>query len=658
MLWDDTRAQSIQIGAVLLFGVAIILLASWQAFGIPNQNEGIEFNHNQELQQQLTELRTTANSMLDASAPRAATVDLGVRYPSRTLFVNPPPAAGTIRSVETTNPEYNITIRNGTPEDTNLRQLWRDLGPDGNDTISLNTGAIAYDPGYNEYQNPPQTIYEHSVLYNLFALEDQTLALTGQSLIKDDRITLVTLNGTLSENRIDSASVDFEPLSTQTRTVEINASNGPLTLEFPTRLAISEWRSLLGDQYNVTDVTDDPFAQNDEVQTVQIQANSSSETYQLQLAKVGVGVGTTQPEAAYVTTVDRNSEPVTVGDTYEVTVEVRDKYNKPKSGVRVNASATLDTDFADGTGRTDSEGRVTFEYTPDESPNETAQLNFTIQDGYDPQAGTSHEVDSPRNLTIDVNVQGIDTDDGTGNAGPVDLEWVEPGLSGESDNYTFEFNRTAGDDNQINLTVQTIPVNISQFDVDFAANASSISLMPQNSTTNETGKSTVTLTADKNQTIALYAVGGSGGDVVNVTVINKTSTNKTSDTNAQNVDIVQNQTNNGDIVLQFRNNNQESVTFSRIQLNSYTDDNPPNNPNRGPIDRVIYNFDGTVLDQGDPLEQVTGPTISNGANQDLTFDTKAPQNGQYKNEDAKTGDTMIITVEFGDGSTRQYKINL
>jgi len=173
MLRTDTRAQSIQIGAVLLFGILIILLSTWQAFGIPNQNEGIEFNHNQDVQQQMTELRTTVNSMPDASVTRSVTLDLGVRYPSRTIFRNPPPVTGTVRTVDTGKKTYAINIT-GNPVDENLAQLWDETD------AQYNTGAIEYSPRYNEYQNPPRTIYEHSVVFNKFEREDTTLSISGQ----------------------------------------------------------------------------------------------------------------------------------------------------------------------------------------------------------------------------------------------------------------------------------------------------------------------------------------------------------------------------------------------------------------------------------------------------------------------------------------------
>lgn len=369
MLRTDTRAQSIQIGAVLLFGVLIILLSTWQAFGIPNQNEGIEFNHNQDVQQQMTELRTTVNSMPDASVPRSVTLDLGVRYPSRTIFRNPPPAPGTVRTVDTAEGAYAINI-SGTPKNENLAQLWNETD------ARYNTGSIAYNPLYSEYQNPPTTIYEHSVVFNKFQREDTTLAISGQSIIQGDSITLVMLNGSLEETRVGSTSVDFEPVSTQTRTVTIEPTDGNVTLDIPTRLAVARWQTLLGDNHNVTALANvtgetDPFASSDEIRTIRVRVDANRaggvrDSYRLQLAKVGVGTDVTQPDPAYLTETSETQFEVDEGETVDLTVEVRDEYNGPKRGVTVQASATGGT--ANVVAPSDEDGRVTIEYTAPASP--------------------------------------------------------------------------------------------------------------------------------------------------------------------------------------------------------------------------------------------------------------------------------------------------
>ncbi|PSQ49076.1 hypothetical protein BRD19_04770, partial [Halobacteriales archaeon SW_7_65_23] len=240
----DERAQAIQIGAVLLFGILILFLSLYQAFVVPDQNEEIEFNHNQQLQQQLTELRSNVILMPGSTATRASSVDLGIRYPSRAIFVNPGPASGTLRTVGTENPQVNVNITNATAVDDagETRDFWNGTA------LSFETGAIEYRPGYNLYQGAPRTVYEHSVLYNHFEREAVTQAVTGQTLVDGSRITVIAVDGSLTENRVDTLSVDVDPISTRTRVVELDGADDPVTLQLATGLSEAEWNDILEEE--------------------------------------------------------------------------------------------------------------------------------------------------------------------------------------------------------------------------------------------------------------------------------------------------------------------------------------------------------------------------------------------------------------------------
>ncbi len=129
---------------------------------------------------------------------------------------------------------------------------------------------------------------------------------------------------------------------------------------------------------------------------------------------------------------------------------------------------------------------------------------------------------------------------------------------------------------------------------------------------------------------------------------------------AQNVVIAQAQINNGDIVIQLRNNNPSQVQVTQARLDSYTEDTVPGG-NRAPIDRVTYQpSTGAVLVEGDPLETVSGPTISNGGNADVTLSPQRERtnNNEIEEADAQQGDEIIFTLEFDDGSIEQYTITL
>ncbi len=400
-LVTDERAQSIQIGAVLVFGILIIFLAIWQAFVVPNQNEEIEFDHNQAVQQELTELRGVVNSMPDAASARSTAVNLGVRYPSRAIFVNPGPTSGTLRTVGTTDESVNVTFDNVTAEG-NVGDFWDDPGP-------YNTGFISYEPNYNLYSNAPETVFEHSLLYNDFGdsgAERNVLSLTGQSLVDGDRITVVTLNGSFSAGRSGAVSVDFLPVSTRTRTIDVEGDGGPVTLRIPTRLDNGTWESLLEADAelveqggNVERVDDGPGG------TVELVLRElpADDSYDLRLAKVGLGTRVTPTDAAYLTDIDGDDTTVGTSEARDVTVEVRDAFNKPVRETLVNASAARGTLTASSP-RSGSDGRVTFRYEAPESGG-TDRLNFTIAEGVgSADVGGGFPAGTPENVTMTITV--------------------------------------------------------------------------------------------------------------------------------------------------------------------------------------------------------------------------------------------------------------
>ena len=50
---SDERGVSEVLGAILVFGILVVLLATIQTQAIPAANEQVEFNHNQEVQSDL-----------------------------------------------------------------------------------------------------------------------------------------------------------------------------------------------------------------------------------------------------------------------------------------------------------------------------------------------------------------------------------------------------------------------------------------------------------------------------------------------------------------------------------------------------------------------------------------------------------------------------
>jgi hypothetical protein len=332
------RGVTAVIGFILIFGILVISFSLYQAKVVPQQNADVEFEQYQEVQEQMVDLRNTVVSMYDSTSSESTAVDLGVRYPSRTVFVNPGPASARLQTEGTGDPAVNVTIQNA-----------RAIASEGaGETASFwngteqvyETGSIEYRPDYNRFQGAQRIVYEHGLTYSQVDTGAGSVPLTRQSLIQDDRISLVALNGSLGEGGTGTRSVDFEPLSTRSRVVEVNNDTGPITLEFASRMDASVWNETLEDQFvgNGGHVESIGFSREgpDGFDVIAVTLEPD-QRYELELAKVGVGTGTRATTEQYLTAVEGANAVVRSGSTQRLTVEARDRFNTPKSGVHVEA---------------------------------------------------------------------------------------------------------------------------------------------------------------------------------------------------------------------------------------------------------------------------------------------------------------------------------
>lgn len=96
---DDERAQTVQVGAILLLGTLVVALSVYQVTSVPGQNAETEFTHNQRVHEQLQEVRAAILETAAEGTGRSATVALGAQYRDRIVAVNPGPPSGALRTV-------------------------------------------------------------------------------------------------------------------------------------------------------------------------------------------------------------------------------------------------------------------------------------------------------------------------------------------------------------------------------------------------------------------------------------------------------------------------------------------------------------------------------------------------------------------------------
>jgi hypothetical protein len=435
MALDITRAsagrgQTEVLGAVLVFGLVVALLVTLQLYAVPSANARVEFDHSLRTQASMQELSSATLAAAVRDREEVVTVEYGTRYPSRLFLLNPPPASGSLRTVDL----GPVVLRNVRADGEALDHL------DGS-THVFESRAVEYRPDYAAYHEAPTTVYEYPVTYSRFATAERVL--DGGELVSGDRITLVTLEGDVAASRVGPAPVHLVPVSAATRPIAVTDDGvDPIRIELPTRLSNETWRTVLADEYvsaggsiaaqtYVDGVDGGPGTLVLEFET--------GRSYRLRIARVAVGEAPTGPEPShYLAEGHGDHTALRLGEESLVSVEVRDRYNNPVTGAPVVATpgaGTLGelTPRAGGaTAFSDDEGRAWFTYrapatgvagvaadafdiTLDGASGDAARIPFTVElrgskaGGGGGDGGTDGTDGAPTFHTLSATADDVDT---------------------------------------------------------------------------------------------------------------------------------------------------------------------------------------------------------------------------------------------------------
>jgi hypothetical protein len=308
---------------------------------VPNQNAEVEFNHNQDVQTDMQELR---NSLLDVQSVRRGNIisehrpiriQLGTNYPSRLIALNPPRPSGRLNTVE---PESDVEIRNANIENGDEFQ------EGANPNVVLNshpTKFLSYQPNYNEYQNAPNTNFEHSLLYNDF--NDPRLTAADQTVISanSNQITLLLYEGDFSRSSSQALTLAPRTVDGPTDPVEIKPDGEVIKLALPTN-APDRWEASL-ENIDHASLNDEESSDNEVIIDLDID-EIDADSYQLRMARVSFdGQGTDQPEVftpiQLADPLDKNGENK-MADRTELTSS--DSFGGPPSELRFTLENTGD----------------------------------------------------------------------------------------------------------------------------------------------------------------------------------------------------------------------------------------------------------------------------------------------------------------------------
>lgn len=513
----DDRAVSEVFGAILVFGLVILVLGIVQATAVPVWNENVEFNHNQQIQSELQQLDSDILTVLSTGSSRSVPISLGVRYPTRTIFLNPPPVTGNLRTMATVGGEPAVvTLTNVTAQNSETADyLSGDIGP-------FQSRSTEYQPSYNQYQNAPTTVNEHTVLYNRFV--NDTIMLDDGALVDGRRILVPVIAGNVSRSGSDTSTVTVKPMSTSTNAVGItNTASNRITLTLTTRLSEETWETeILAAEYDPNGNNSSRYVQNVtclEHNQPMLPCNGDLKitfeqgaTYELRMAKVSLGGGTGESVARYLTTIDGDGSSISEDGSAKLVVEVRDSYNNPVSGELVNFSSISGT--ASGTvspsaKTTDSSGRAEFNYEP--STDGQATITFNI----------SKNPDAPEKAAFTVEVVNASTSA----ASAYNIRWDTSTIENEEGvvdctESSCTYDRQADStDNILTLFANTTPTAIGA-SVDFSINDTSIATLGGESTeTDASGEATADLETTTDGDVTVFVSSGGSSDILTITVL-------------------------------------------------------------------------------------------------------------------------------------------
>lgn len=218
---EDTRAVAPLIGFILLFGIGVLALSGYQAVQVPQQNAETEFQHYEEVQNDLTVVRNAISRAGQQQERQFESVRLGTAYRERIVALNPPAPTGTLR----TSDAYNI----------NIDQV------NGGESRVVETRFLQYRNGYNELDIAP-IYYDNSVLYLNQTDNGERVFFEDQNLVTDDgNITITALQREFSASSTGRVTLELYP----TRTGKA-LPTGELNITLPTRLPEDYWSDQIG----------------------------------------------------------------------------------------------------------------------------------------------------------------------------------------------------------------------------------------------------------------------------------------------------------------------------------------------------------------------------------------------------------------------------
>ncbi|ELZ78155.1 hypothetical protein C455_10748 [Haloferax larsenii JCM 13917] len=349
------------------FALVVSVVAMVQVSAVPAWNQQTEFQHLETVEREFLTVDERI-SAASSGTPSRATLEAGVDYPTRALFVSPASGSGTIQTTNVTT----ATISNAEAVGS-ARDYW-----DGS-SHEFDSQMLLYQPDYQYLQSDPVLTHEGVARYTKYESSESGAT---QSLVDGTRISLVLLEGDLKHGAKDATTFSVVPLSTGTDYITVTNDADPIQITLATRLSNETWTELLSREPNAYVASYTPGT---EYNTVVVEL-VPGKTYDLHISRVGIDTDGSMQEPKYIVAASGNDATLPPGAKHLAVVEVRDAQNNPVPYATVEAStgataggglvAARDTGTLSTV--TDETGRATFVYTAPSTPDGIVSDSFDV----------------------------------------------------------------------------------------------------------------------------------------------------------------------------------------------------------------------------------------------------------------------------------------
>lgn len=226
----NNRGQSTIIGFALALTMIAIAFAQYNTYVVPEQNEGIEYQHDKNVESDLIETRSSIITSDRNGETTSSSVKLGTGYPNRPLALQQPPSRGYI---EYDSGAFSISSDSGSVNTC----------PGSHSTTQI----LEYHTNYNHI-NGATYRFENTILYTEHP-NGEDVVRSGQRLVDGGTINLMVLWGGEQRNGVESTSMDFVP-GRQNTTLGLQ----DVVIELPTEMSEEEWEEILSGEVDPSNI--------------------------------------------------------------------------------------------------------------------------------------------------------------------------------------------------------------------------------------------------------------------------------------------------------------------------------------------------------------------------------------------------------------------